>query len=126
MIKILNTKDTQDFEGLDIARHADIIISDGAFPDATHYALGRGGLPLEGDLQPVLEAEEESLWRAAVAKNNELNTEEVRLACYNSPLAGGWTNNEFQEAVAENWAGDSTKRNRITSRRNAIRDEWPL
>lgn len=123
IIKILEVRIYQNRDtGADEGRHADIIISD----TVTHYALGVGGLPLVGDLLPILEAEEESLWRVAVVKKNKLTIEEVRLACYNSPLAGGWTNNEFQEAVTEDWAGDSTKRNRIISRRAAIRAEWPL
>lgn len=118
MIKIIDERITEENQ----KRHADIIISD----TVIHYALGVGGLPLVGDLQTILEAEEASLWRVAVAKNNSLTAEEVRLECYNSPIAGGWTINEFQEAVAEDWAGDSTKRNRIISRRAAIRAEWPL
>lgn len=121
-IAILKERIYQNENGDNEGRHADIIISD----TVTHYALGVGGLPLVGDLQPILEAREAELWQVAVAKNNSLTTEEVRLACYNSPLAGGWTNNEFQEAVAEDWAGDSTKRNRIISRRAAIRADWPL
>lgn len=127
MIKILEKQTYQEYQSeINLGRHANIIISDGAFPDATHYALSVGGLPLDGDLLPILEAREAELWQVAVAKKNKLTIEEVHLACYNSPLAGGWTNNEFQEAVAENWEGKPAKRNRITSRRAAIRDKWPL
>ena len=87
-----------DLDGNDIGRHADIIISD----DVTHYTLGVGGLPLKGDLHVVLDAREAELWTAAQEKNNLLTTEEVRLKLFNSSLAGGWTNDEFQEAVLEN------------------------
>lgn len=102
-------------------RHVNIIISEGT----EHYQLGVGGLPLEGDLQPILEAREEELWRVAQTINNSLTTEEVRATLYNSPTAGGWSDNEFQEAFNENFGGRATKLQRIRTLRDAIRDEWP-
>lgn len=106
----------------DNSRHTDIIISDGI----AHYKLGRGGLPLTGDLQLVLEAEEVSLWQVAVVKNNNLTTRQVRRLMYNSQSAGGWDRDDFQEALIEHLAGDSTKLDIIRNRRNAIQAEWPL
>lgn len=117
-IKVIQNPDT----GANESRHADIIISD----DVTHYALGVGSLPIVGDLQIILDARKAELWGVAVAKNNQLITEEVRAELYESPLAGGWSNREFQEAVTENWAGRPEKKNRIESRREAIRAAWPL
>lgn len=122
MIKIIKERIIQDENGIDEARHTDIIISDGA----THYKLGRGGLPLVGDLQPILEAEEASLWRVAVAKNNQLTTRQVRRLVYNTPSAGGWDRDDFQEAWFEERGGDSTKANALDARRAAIRAEWPI
>lgn len=128
MIKILEILILQDLEGDDEARHVDIIISDGAFPDATHYKLGRGDLPLVGDLQPILEAEEASLWQVAVAKDNQKTTAEVRCLLYNS-ISEGWSEDDFQEAVLEHLAGEeenSEKLIAMLAKRAAIRAEWPL
>ncbi len=122
IIRILNEQVREESQ----TRYVQIIISDGAFPDATHYALGVGDLPLVGDLQLIFEARFDELWRVAVTKKNSLTVEEVRLKCYNAPLAGGWTNNEFQEAIREDWDGRSEKRDRIIDRGNAIRVEWPI
>lgn len=114
MIKIIEERTYQ-------ARHANIIISDGI----DHYYLGVGGLPLEGDLQPILDARETNLWQVALVKGTALITEEVRAILYNSPLAGGWSEDEFQEAFNENFGGAATKLQRIRALRDAIRDEWP-
>lgn len=103
-------------------RHANIIISDGT----DHYALGVGGLSLEGDLQPILEAEEASLWTVAVAKGNTRTTRQVRRLVYNAPSAGGWDRDDYQEAVFEKDAGDPTEWNMLKVRRAAIRSDWPL
>lgn len=122
-ITILKERIYQEYQtGIDQGRYADIIISDGA----THYKLGRGGLPLVGDLQLILEAEEASLWRVAVAKNNSLTTRQVRRLVYNSQSAGGWDRDDFQEASFEKDAGDLTKWNTLKARRAAIRADWPL
>lgn len=118
IIRILSKDVDQD----DNSRYVTIIISD----SVSHYKLGRGGLPLVGDLQPILDAEEASLWQVAVAKNNSLTTRQVRCACYNSPTAGGWTNDEFQEAFNENFGGKIAKLKHIEELRDAIRAEWPL
>lgn len=123
MIKILSEIETIDIDTkLAATRHADIIISD----SVTHYALGVGGLPLVGDLQPILDAREAELWQVAQAKNNQLTTEEVRRKLFNSPLAGGWTSDEFQEAYFEERKGDTAKVDALDVRRAAIRAEWPL
>ncbi len=106
-------------------RHVNIIIGDGE----TYYQLGVGGLPLEGDLQMiqrVLEERKAELWQAAQIIRNQKTIEEVRLACYNAPIAGGWTKNEFQEAFNENFGGRVTKLRRIKDLRDAIRNEWPI
>lgn len=120
MIKILEEKSRRS-----PLRYVDIIISNGT----DHYQLGVGGLPLEGDLQLIqelLEEREVVLWQVALIKNNQLTAGEVRRACYNSPTAGGWTKNEFQEAHNENYGGRVTKLRRIKTLRDAIREEWPI
>ena len=122
MIKIIEERITQDIDGSDISRHTDTIISDGV----VHYALGVGGLPLKGDLQPVLDAREAELWKVAVVKDNTLDAIEARELSYNSPLAGGWTNNEFQEAILENNLGQAAKLTAIQNKRAAIKADWPL
>ena len=122
MIRIIEAIILRDLNGVGEARHADIIISD----TATHYALGVGGLPLIGDLQTILDAREVELWAVAQTKNDQQTTRQVRCLCYNSPSAGGWTNDEFQEAFNENFGGKITKLQGIKVRRDAIRAEWPL
>lgn len=121
-IKILSIKTSKDYDGPDITRHANIIISD----NVTHYALGVGDLPLTGDLQPILDAREAELWQAAVGKDNQLTTEQVRALIYESPVAGGWSNQEFQEAYFEERKGNITKANALDVRRTAIHAEWPI
>lgn len=122
MIRILS----EDIDQEDNSRYVSIIISDGAFPDATHYKLGRGGLPLVGDLQTILEAEEAHLWAVAVAKDDQRTTRQVRRLVYNSQSAGGWDRDDFQEASFEKDAGDLTKWNTLKARRATIRADWPL
>jgi hypothetical protein len=122
MIKIIKIRITQDEDGIDITRHADIIISDGI----DHYWLGVGKLPLAGDLQPDLELREAELWRMAVEKSNKLTTRQVRRLVYNSPEAGGWSNDEFQEAYFEERKGDMTKASALDVRRTTIQAEWPI
>lgn len=123
IIKILS----EDIDRDDNSRFVSIIISDGSFPDATHYKLGRGGLPLVGDLQPILESEEDQLWQVAQAKDNSLTTRQVRRLVYNSQSAGGWSKNESEEALLEHLkGGDSTKLDIVWARRAAIRADWPL
>lgn len=118
IIKILSENVDLDSE----SRYVKIIISDGAI----HYHLGVSGLPLAGNLQPILEASEAKLWQVAEIKDDQLTTEQVRRDCYNSPSAGGWTNDEFQEAFNENFGGRIDKLRRIKDRRDAIRAEWPF
>lgn len=128
IIKILEERIIQDENGNDEGRHTDIIISDGAFPDATHYALGVGGLPLVGNLQVILDAREVELWTVAVAKDDQRDTSEVRCLLYNS-ISEGWSEDDFQEAVLEHLAGEEENSERLTAmlaKRAAIRAEWPL
>jgi len=54
---------------------------------------------------------------AALAAFNELSVSDKRRAKYNEE----WTADEFQEALIENLAGDSTKLDAIIAKRNAIR-----
>lgn len=121
-IKIIEKRIYQNELGNNEGHHADIIISDGV----THYALGVGGLPLVGDLQPILDARFDELWVVSVVKDNQLTTRQVRRLIYNSQSAGGWDRNDYQEAVFEKDAGDLTKWNTLKARRVAIRAEWPL
>lgn len=124
IIRILNEQVREESQ----TRYVQIVISDGAFPDATHYKLGRGGLPLVGDLQPILEAEEASLWQVAVAKDNQKTTAEVRCLLYNS-ISEGWSEDDFQEAILEHLAGEEENSERLTAmlaKRAAIRAEWPI
>ncbi len=59
-IEILNTQ-TQTFEGQPHSRYVEIIITSGP----TSYQWSVGGLPLTGDLQTILEANEAELFTAA-------------------------------------------------------------
>lgn len=122
MIKIIGEQTNKNIKGVSTNRDTEIIISDGV----THYLLGVGGLPLTSDLQPILEAREAELRRVAVAKDNKLTTEQVRALLYKSPIAGGWSNQEFQEAYFNERKGDATKANTLDVRRAAIQIEWPL
>lgn len=126
MIKIIEITTLTDEFRQNTFRHADIIITDAT----THYALGVGGLPLVGDLQTILDARESELFAVAQEKNNQKNnlltTEEVWVKLFNSPLAGGWTNDEFQEAVLENDDGLPGKLAAIQGKRAAIKLDWPL
>ncbi len=102
-------------------RSVNIIISDGT----DHYQLEVGGLPLEGDLQPMLFEREVVLWQVA-QEREKLTTSQVRRLCYNSPSAGGWSSDEFQEAHNEAFGEKKEKLRRIKTLRDAIRDEWPI
>lgn len=108
--------------GTILSRLADIVISD----NATHYHLCIGGLSLTGDLQKILEAREEELWRVAQAKGDQLDTQQVRQRLYSSSEAGGWTHDEFQEALFEKEEGNPTKLNVLKGRRATIRADWPI
>lgn len=70
MITIKSSGFINDFtSNLPIARQAFIFITDGI----KAYSLGVGGLPLTGDLQTILNAQESELWLIAVEKNNIIN-----------------------------------------------------
>lgn len=80
MITILSTR-TINIEGIAPFRHADIIISDGQ----QSFSLGVGGLPLDGDLQPILESRFDELWLAAIEKNIVPPTEIVYKVAVHAP-----------------------------------------
>ncbi len=122
MIKIIKEQINIDIDGTNTNRVTDIIISNGT----NHYLLGVGGLPLLGDLQVILEAREVELWGVAVTKNNDLPTEQVHTLLFESPIAGGWSNQEFQEAYFNERKGDAIKANALDLRRIAIQTDWPL
>jgi hypothetical protein len=56
-------------------RSVEIIITNGA----ESYLWSRGGLPAEGDLQTILEAEESRLWREAQAGGRAVDLYELAL-----------------------------------------------
>lgn len=120
-IKILSIKTSKDYDGPDITRHANIIISD----NVTHYTLGVGDLPLTGDLQPILDAREAELWTVAQTKGKNLAIQEVRRRCYHSVEAGGWTDSEFQEAIMEYLLGNSIMIDALETLRAKIKTDWP-
>lgn len=64
-ITILNVQLIKGQEGAPDTRFAQILITDGV----TNYILGVGGLPLNGNLQPILDANAAQLWIDAVANN---------------------------------------------------------
>lgn len=122
MIKIIDIQMQLTELGVNHSRVVDIIISNGT----THYHLGVGGLSLTGDLQKILNAREEELWRVAQEKDDQLDTQQVRRRLYNSAAAGGWTHDEFQEALFEKEEGNPTKLNILKDRRATIRADWPI
>lgn len=71
MIEILETKSVS--LGVINARHAEIIISNGA----ASYLWSVGGLPLAGDLQAVLEAREAELFAQAQAGGRPVDLYEI-------------------------------------------------
>jgi len=74
-IKILDTKSIV-LEEVPTGRHANIIITD----KGNTYKLGVGGLPLEGDLQTILEAREAELLSDAVQRNQLPTLDESTIA----------------------------------------------
>lgn len=123
MIKILSTKTVYDINGESWGRHCDVIVTS----NSTCYSLGIGGLPLEGDLQPVLDAEYDGLLRVAITLDHTKTVQEVR------ELAARltWSNFEFQEAmmevIAEQVGNDSgsPKFDAIVDSYESIKEEWP-
>lgn len=73
MIEILKVKIIVNDDGLPSVRHADIIISDGN----DSYLWGVGGLPLEGDLQAILDARFDELWAAASVRRRPVDLYEI-------------------------------------------------
>lgn len=122
MIQIIKEQTKTNIKGIPTNRTTMIIISDGT----THYLLGVGGLPLVGDLQSILNARETKLWAVAMDKDNKLTTEQVRTLLYESPIAGGWSNQEFQEAYFEERKGNVAKANALDVQRAAIQTAWPI
>lgn len=74
MIKIISTIIVNDEDGNPRNRHCDIIITG----NGNYYLLGRGGFPLIGDLQVILDAEESELLVVAITKNVVLSNAEVQ------------------------------------------------
>jgi hypothetical protein len=83
MIEIVNTFMVRNPEGQIVSRACEIIISNGG---GQSYLWSVGGLPLEGDLQAILNAREAELFAAAQAGGRvvdlyELNLKRVVKAC---------------------------------------------
>lgn len=123
MIKIMSTKTVYDINGELWGRHCDIIITS----NSTCYLLGVGGLPLTGDLQPILDTRYEELLSVAIKLDCTKTVQEVReLAARNT-----WSNFVFQEAImdviAEQVGNDSgsPKFDTIVDMYEAIKEEWP-
>ena len=117
-IQILDTKITTDDIGQDTARHSEIIITN----DLTSFLWRVGGLPLEGDLQTILDARETELLAAAVLGDKVLSVEEIRRKLYRK----SWSIDEFEEAIFEKAAGDSKKFDALASKRETIRADHPI
>lgn len=117
MIKIISTRIVDGLEeGEPQTRHCEIIITD----NGNRYRLGVGGLPFTGDLQVILDAEHDELLVVAKQKGDIKTTKEVRRLLYNA----AWSSDDFQEAIIEHLAGDSTRLDAIVVKRDAIRSEW--
>lgn len=65
------------FTGQPASRAANFIINNGADP---WYSYSKGGLPLEGAIQPMLNAEETELYAAAVVNGRLATLGEIALA----------------------------------------------
>ena len=122
MIKILTTRQSYDLSGRSFYRYCDVVITD----NGNVYQLGVGGLPLEGDLQLILDAQYDELLRAAILKSNPKTNEQVRHLLY----AASWSNGEFQAAIIENMAenvgGSESAFADILEKFEAINEEWPI
>lgn len=73
MIEIMSSHTYTEDRTSEVFRHVDIIISSGG----QSYLWSRGGLPPEGDLQAILEANEAELWRAASARGKPVDLYEL-------------------------------------------------
>lgn len=122
MIKILSTREVYDLDGSLFLRHCDIVITD----NSNNYQLGVGGLPLEGELQPILDTRHDELLEVAISKGNIRTNEQVRHLLYSV----SWSNEAFQSAVieniAENVGGSLPKFAEILALYEAINEEWPV
>ena len=122
MIKILSTILVNDIDGGEQTRCSAIVITGiGAY-----YSLNVGGLPLEGDLQPVLDARQNELLEVAILKGNIRTAQEVRYLLY----AEAWSNEAFQAAIIENMAenvgGGMPRFTNILELFDQINDDWPI
>ena len=122
MIEILSTIIVTDINGGEKSRCCSVIITD----NGNNYQLGVGGLPLEGDLQPILEDKQDELLEVAVLKGEPQTNEQVRHLLY----ATSWSNEAFQAAVIENMAenvgGSMPGFAEILDLFEAINEEWPI
>ncbi len=93
MIKIISTELVYDIDKTQLCRYCEVVITD----NSNNYQLGIGGLPLVGELQPILNARHDELLQVAFSKGTTVTNEDViRLMCEAS-----WSNCTFQIAVIE-------------------------
>ena len=122
MIRILTTGHSYDLEGGLFRRFCSIIITD----NSNTYQLAVGGLPLSGELQPILDARHDELLGIAISKDSPKTNEEVRHLLY----ATSWTNEAFQAAVieniAENVGGSMPGFADILALFEQINEDWPV
>lgn len=122
MITILSTMIVNEIDGSQQSRSCSIVVTD----NSNNYQLGVGGLPLAGDLLPILEARQDELLEVAVSKGDSKTNEQVRHLLYSA----AWTNEAFQAAIieniAENVGGSMSAFADILDKFEAINDEWPI
>lgn len=122
MIKILSTITVHDIDGGEQSRCCSIVVTD----NSNNYQLGVGGLPLMGDLLPILEAKQDELLEVAVSKDDSKTNEQVRHLLYSA----SWSNEAFQAAVieniAENVGGSLPAFAEILELFEAINEDWPI
>ena len=122
MIKILISQVVYDLDKNLQCRHCDIIITD----NAINYFLSVGGLPLEGDLQPILDAQYGELLAVAIQNNDSKTNEQIRHLLYSA----AWSSAEFQaaviETIAENVGGSMPAFTDILELFEQINEAWPI
>ena len=122
MIRIISTNLVYDMDKTQLCRYCEIVITD----NSNNYQLGIGGLPLEGDLQPILDARHDELLDVAILKGNLRTNEQVRYLLY----AASWSNEAFQAAVieniAENVGGSMPGFAEILEKFEQINEAWPI
>lgn len=75
-ITILKVKIIPGIEGGEATKNVSVLITNNGDPNK--YILSVGGLPMEGNLQPILDAQADQLWNEAV--NTNVIAGEVELA----------------------------------------------